>query len=174
MAVGPLASHAQGANRPVKPGPVMASHTVAKPEKILSAAAGAAAVTAPDAAAQTRLAASNARAAITRDSIYAYPPVPPVFAGGMSALGAYVGANMRYPEAARQRGVTGRVLVQFILGKDGRVQDAHVISGPGAGLNEEAYRLVWLMPPWEPGRLANGEPVRVNCTLPITFRAAGQ
>ena len=106
-----------------------------------------------------------------RDSIYAEPPVSAVFPGGMSALGAYIGANMHFPEKARQNNVTGRVLVQFILGKDGRVQDAHVVSGPGAGLNEEAHRLVWLMPPWEPGRLADGQPVRVNCTLPINFRA---
>ncbi len=113
----------------------------------------------------------DARADITRDSIYAEPPVPAVFPGGMPALGAYIGANMRFPEKARQNNVTGRVLVQFILGKDGRVQDAHVVSGPGAGLNEEAHRLVWLMPPWEPGRLADGQPVRVNCTLPINFRA---
>jgi len=110
----------------------------------------------------------------TRDSIYAEPPMPAAFPGGMPALGAYIGANMRFPEKARLNNVTGRVLVQFILGKDGRVQDAHVVSGPGAGLNEEAHRLVWLMPPWEPGRLADGQPVRVNCTLPINFRAPGQ
>ena len=116
----------------------------------------------------------DTRTEIARDSIYAEPPVPAVFPGGMPALGAYIGANMRFPEKARLNNVTGRVLVQFILGKDGRVQDAHVVSGPGAGLNEEAHRLVWLMPPWEPGRLADGQPVRVNCTLPINFRALGQ
>ena len=112
----------------------------------------------------------SAQASITRDSIYAEPPVAAEFPGGMVALGAYIGANMRFPLEARQKNITGRVLVQFILGRDGRVQDAHVVSGPGGGLNEEAYRLVWLMPPWEPGRLANGQPVRVNLTLPISFR----
>ena len=181
----PLTSHAQGLVRTGKSGPVTASRTGAKPEKILSPTTTPMAATAPEeAAAQSKLTADNVRAAITRadntranitrDSIYADPPVAPVFAGGMPALGAYIGANMHYPEAAKQGGITGRVVVQFVLGKDGKVQDAHVISGPGSGLNEEAYRLVWLMPPWEPGRLANGEPVRVNCTLPIMFRAAGQ
>ena len=182
LALVPLSGRSQGLVRPEKSGPVTASRAGAKPEKVLPAAVAPAAAPAADAAAQSKLTADNARAAfaqadntraaITRDSIYADPPVAPVFAGGMPALGAYIGANMRYPEAARRGGVTGRVVVQFVLGKDGRVQDAHVVSGPGAGLNEEAYRLVWLMPPWEPGRLANGQPVRVNCTLPITFRSA--
>ena len=62
----------------------------------------------------------DARPEITRDSIYAEPPVSAEFPGGMSALGAYIGANMHFPEKARQNNVTGRVLVQFILGKDGR------------------------------------------------------
>ena len=164
----PLNGFSQSPDRPGKSGPATASRVGLKPEKILSAAAAPVPATAPEAATTS----ARQAAGTTRDSIYVNPPIAAVFAGGMPALGAYIGANMRYPEAAKQGGVTGRVLVQFILGKDGRVQDAHVISGPGAGLNEEAYRLVWLMPPWEPGRLANGEPVRVNCTLPIMFRAA--
>ena len=155
---------------------ILARNTQDRPStavKPAQAAPGSRAATALPTAAPTA-SRPNTRTEIARDSIYAAPPVPAVFPGGMSALGAYIGANMRFPEKARLSNVTGRVLVQFILGKDGRVQDAHVVSGPGAGLNEEAHRLVWLMPPWEPGRLADGQPVRVNCTLPITFRAPSQ
>lgn len=165
----PVAGHAQTATRVAQPNPALAA-----PRRAASVALGTGTGTVGKSAPAPTpaLPAPSAQNQITNDSIYADPPVAAVFPGGMPALGAYIGANMRFPEKARLNGVTGRVLVQFILGKDGRVQDVHVMSGPGAGLNEEAYRLVWLMPPWEPGRLANGQPVRANCTLPIMFRAA--
>ncbi len=66
--------------------------------------------------------------------------------------------------------MSGRVYVSFVLNREGRVTDAHVVRGPGYGLNEEALRLVWLMPAWEPAR-SNGQPVRVACTVPISFNS---
>ncbi len=102
------------------------------------------------------------------DSVYINPEVRPQFTGGDKAFGAYLSKSIRYPQQALQRHVSGRVYVNFILNAQGKVQDAHVISGPGNGLNDEALRLVWLMPPWEPGRV-NGQPVRVACTVPIAF-----
>jgi protein TonB len=59
--------------------------------------------------------------------------------------------------------------VRFIWSATGRVTDASVVRGPGSGLNEEALRLVWMMPSWQPAR-QRGQPVRVSCTLPITFQ----
>nr|WP_262905978.1 energy transducer TonB [Hymenobacter terricola] len=88
--------------------------------------------------------------------------------GGDKAFAAYLSKSIRYPQQALQRHISGRVFVNFILSAQGKVQDAHVVSGPGNGLNDEALRLVWLMPPWEPAR-SNGQPVRVACTVPISF-----
>lgn len=113
---------------------------------------------------------SVAPAAIRPDSVFINPEVRPQFTGGDKAFAAYLSKNIRYPQQALQRRVSGRVLVSFILSAQGRVQDAHVVSGPGNGLNDEALRLVWLMPPWEPAR-SNGQPVRVACTVPIAFNS---
>ena len=111
-----------------------------------------------------------APAAIKPDSVFINPEVRPQFAGGDKAFMTYLSKNIRYPQQALQRHVSGRVMVNFILSAQGRVQDAHVVSGPGNGLNDEALRLVWLMPPWEPAR-SNGQPVRVACTVPISFNS---
>jgi protein TonB len=102
--------------------------------------------------------------------VYINPEVRPQFAGGDKAFAEYLKKSIRYPQQALQRRVSGRVFVNFVLNAQGRVLDAHVVSGPGSGLNDEALRLVWLMPPWEPARV-NGQPVRVACTVPITFNS---
>lgn len=111
-----------------------------------------------------------APAAIKPDSVFINPEVRPQFTGGDKAFMAYLSKNIRYPQQALQRRISGRVMVNFVLSAQGRVQDAHVVSGPGNGLNDEALRLVWLMPPWEPAR-SNGQPVRVACTVPISFNS---
>lgn len=121
----------------------------------------------PNATALTGLPAATP-AAVYPDSVYVNPEVLPKFTGGDKAFAAYLSKSIRYPQAALQRRISGRVFVNFILNAQGRVLDAHVVSGPGNGLNDEALRLVWLMPPWEPARV-NGQPVRVACTVPITF-----
>lgn len=111
-----------------------------------------------------------APAAINPDSVYVNPEVRPQFVGGDRAFAAYVGKSIHYPKQALDRNVSGKVYVSFTLSAQGKVQDAHVVSGPGSGLNEEALRLIWTMPAWEPGRV-NGQPVRVACTLPIGFNS---
>jgi len=132
----------------------------------LLAAGQSSAQTGPNAAAQAG--APVAPAATRSDSVYVNPEVRPQFTGGDKAFVSYLSKSIRYPQQALQRHVSGRVYVNFILSAQGRVQDAHVVSGPGNGLNDEALRLVWLMPPWEPARV-NGQPVRVACTVPISF-----
>ena len=134
---------------------------------LLLAAGHSQAQSGPDQAAPTR---PEAPAAINPDSVFVNPEVRPQFVGGDKAFAAYVGKSIRYPQQALNRRVSGRVFVSFTLSAQGKVQDAHVVSGPGSGLNEEALRLIWTMPPWEPGR-ANGQPVRVACTLPIAFNS---
>lgn len=120
----------------------------------------------PNATAQNS--ASATPGVVYPDSVYINPEVRPQFAGGDKAFAAYLSKFIRYPQQALQRHVSGRVYVNFILNAQGKVQDAHVLRGPGNGLNDEALRLVWLMPPWEPARV-NGQPVRVACTVPISF-----
>ncbi|MDO7885850.1 energy transducer TonB [Hymenobacter cheonanensis] len=107
--------------------------------------------------------------AFSPDSIFVNPDVRPQFAGGDAALAAYMAKNMRYPEAARLKKTTGKVYIRFVLSAAGRVTDASLVRGPGSGLNEEALRLVWLMPPWQPG-YQRGQAVRVVCTMPIEFQ----
>ncbi|WP_283565794.1 energy transducer TonB [Hymenobacter sp. H14-R3] len=103
------------------------------------------------------------------DSIFVNPQIIPQFKGGEEALVGYMTKNMRYPEAAKFQRVTGKVYVRFVVNAEGRITDATVARGRGHGLDEEALRLVWLMPPWQPGR-QQGHPVRVSCTIPIEFR----
>ena len=103
------------------------------------------------------------------DSIFVNPEVSPQFVGGEAGLRTYLAKNLRYPAQARFKHVTGKVYVRFILSPAGRITDAAVVRGPGAGLNEEALRLVWLMPAWVPAR-QQGQAVRVACTMPIEFQ----
>jgi protein TonB len=115
--------------------------------------------------------ASTARAPLstTKDSIYVNPEVLPVFKGGPEALGAYFKKNMHYPDQALRQHVGGRVFVSFVVSPEGKVQDVHVLRGIGAGLDDEASRLVWLMPAWTPGQ-HHGQMVRTACTMPIVFQ----
>jgi protein TonB len=103
------------------------------------------------------------------DSIFVNPDVRPQFAGGEAGLRDYLAKNLHYPDQALRQHVSGKVYVRFILSATGRVTDATVVRGPGSGLSDEALRLVWLMPPWQPAR-QRGQAVRVSCTLPITFQ----
>ncbi|MVN77959.1 TonB family protein [Hymenobacter sp. HMF4947] len=103
------------------------------------------------------------------DSIFINPDVRPQFTGGDAGMRAYMTKNLHYPEQALRKHLTGKVYVRFVLSATGQVTDASVVRGPGSGLNEEALRLVWLMPPWQPAR-QRGQTVRVVCTIPIEFQ----
>jgi len=119
-----------------------------------------------------KMAASIAPAAapaFSLDSIFINPDVRPQFVGGQAALAAYLAKNLHYPEEALRAKVTGKVYVRFVLSAAGRVTDASVVRGPGKGLNEEALRLVWLMPAWQPA-YQHGQAVRVGCSIPIEFQ----
>ena len=93
----------------------------------------------------------------------------PQFPGGPSALFEYLSKNIQYPEAAKKNGIQGRVLVSFIVEKDGAISNAKVVKTVESSLDKEALRVVTTMPKWVPGK-QNGEPVRVKYTAPLTFR----
>jgi protein TonB len=116
-----------------------------------------------------KVAVPAASLAFKADSIFINPDVRPHFTGGDAALATYMAKNMHYPDGARQQKTTGKVYIRFVLSTAGRITDASVVRGPGNGLNEEALRLVWLMPPWQPG-YQRGQAVRVVCTMPIEFQ----
>ena len=90
----------------------------------------------------------------------------PEFPGGMEALYQFVASNIKYPN--RDICATGRVIVSFVIEKDGTVSNAKVVRDIGGGQGDEALRVVKLMPKWKPGR-QNGKPVRVQFNLPVNF-----
>jgi len=92
----------------------------------------------------------------------------PEFTGGMRALGEYLTANVRYPEAARASRVEGKVFVHFIVRKDGRITDVGVLKGLGFGCDEEAVRVISAMPNWRPGS-QSGRPVNVKYNIVVRF-----
>ncbi|MDE7421730.1 MAG: energy transducer TonB [Muribaculaceae bacterium] len=95
------------------------------------------------------------------------------FPGGMPALMKWLSSNIRYPEAAQQNDVQGRVIVKFIVEKDGSVSQATILKGVDKDLDKEALRVVNKMPKWQAGK-NNGVAVRSYFTLPVNFRLQQQ
>ena len=88
--------------------------------------------------------------------------------GGMAGLMEYFKKNMRYPEAAKEAGMQGRVTVQFVVNKDGSISGAKVLRSVEPDFDAEAIRLVNAMPKWKPG-MQGGKPVPVKFTVPVKF-----
>ena len=93
----------------------------------------------------------------------------PQFPGGMAGMMQYLSSNLRYPQDAREAGTQGRVIVSFIVEKDGSISNAKVAKPTYSSLDEEALRVVSAMPKWTPGK-QNGEAVRVKYSVPVSFR----
>ena len=93
----------------------------------------------------------------------------PQFPGGMAGIMQYLSSNIRYPEDAREAGTQGRVIVSFVVEKDGSISNAKVAKPTYSSLDEEALRVVSAMPNWMPGK-QNGEAVRVKYSVPVSFR----
>ncbi len=89
----------------------------------------------------------------------------PAYDGDMQK---YLADNVRYPEQARNAGIEGRVIVEFVIDEEGRVTMAHVARGIGGGCDEEALRVVNAMPKWKPGK-QNGRAVKVFFSLAVKF-----
>ncbi|MBQ8701161.1 MAG: energy transducer TonB [Prevotella sp.] len=93
----------------------------------------------------------------------------PSYPGGMGALMQWLGQNMQYPVVAAENGIQGRVIVQFVVEKDGSITDVRVARGVDPYLDKEAARVVKMMPRWIPGK-QNGSAVRVKYTVPVVFK----
>ena len=95
--------------------------------------------------------------------------VMPKFPGGESGMMKFLTENVKYPKEALNKGITGRVLVEFVVERDGSINDVKIMKSVDPILDNEAIRIVKAMPKWEPGTM-NGKAVRVKHTLPVTFR----
>lgn len=96
--------------------------------------------------------------------------VMPTFQGGdLNTFRQWVQKQLRYPQIALENNITGRVTLQFVIEKDGRLTNIKVLASPDASLSEEAIRVVQSSPKWTPGKQRN-QPVRVSFTLPVMFQ----
>ncbi|NID12512.1 TonB family protein [Fibrivirga algicola] len=92
----------------------------------------------------------------------------PVYPGGLEALNTYLTTSIRYPEAARQNNITGKVLVSFVVDTDGSINRIRLLKGLNYGTDEEAVRVIARMPNWTPGK-QKGRAVAILYTLPVPF-----
>jgi periplasmic protein TonB len=104
-----------------------------------------------------------------KEEIFLFVEQAPEFVNGLKAMYQFLGDNIKYPAVARENNIEGTVYVGFVVGKDGAIRDVKVKRGIGGGCNEEAIRVVELMPKWNAGK-QNGKPVSVSYTIPIKFK----
>lgn len=104
----------------------------------------------------------------TDDQVFMVVQEMPSFPGGEAAMMQYLRSSVKYPAKAQEKGLEGRVYVEFIVNKDGSISDASILKGAGQVLDEEALRVIMAMPNWVPGK-QRGKLVRVKYRLPINF-----
>ena len=93
----------------------------------------------------------------------------PSFPGGQAALFQWLSSNIKFPVVAEENGVQGRVIVTFVVERDGSIREVKVAKSVDPSLDKEAVRVISSMPKWIPGK-QKGSAVRVKYTLPVTFR----
>jgi protein TonB len=103
------------------------------------------------------------------DNVFQVVEEAPEFPGGTQALLDYLRKNIKYPEECRKKNIQGRVMVSFIINKDGTIVEPEVVKGVDPLLDKEALRVISKMPQWKPG-VQRGKPVRVKYTVPVNFR----
>ena len=103
------------------------------------------------------------------DKVYEKVEVMPEYPGGMQALFEYMQNNIKYPVEAQKQKIEGRVIVAFIIEKDGSITDIHPLKAVHPLLDKEAVRMVSNMPKWKPGEV-KGKTVRVSFALQVNFK----
>ena len=103
------------------------------------------------------------------EEIFQVVEAMPEFPGGTAELMKWLQKNIKYPSISQENGVQGRVIVQFVVNRDGSIVDPVVLRSVDPYLDKEALRVVSAMPKWKPGE-QRGKTVRVKFTLPIQFR----
>lgn len=104
-----------------------------------------------------------------KEQIHTWAEEMPKFSGGDRVLLSFFAQNIVYPEIAKRAGVEGKVILTFVIDKNGDVKDVQVAKGIGAGCDEEAMRVLKIMPRWNPGK-QNGKPVLTRINIPVVFK----
>lgn len=100
--------------------------------------------------------------------IYTVVEDMPSYPGGDDARIKFLVENIKYPKMAKKKGIQGTVYVTFVIDEKGKVTNVEVLKGIGGGCDEEAVRVVKMLPTWRPGK-QSGKPVRVQFNMPINF-----
>lgn len=103
------------------------------------------------------------------DEVFMVVEDQPEFPGGTAALLEYLRKNIKYPAICRENNIQGRVLVTFIVNKDGAIVEPEIVKSVNPSLDKEALRVISQMPNWKPG-YQRGKPVRVKFTVPVNFQ----
>lgn len=106
---------------------------------------------------------------VEEDEIFVFVEEQPSYPGGEEALYKYLGESIQYPDVARDNGITGTVVIRFVVEKDGSISKAAIAREIGGGCGKEALRVVNAMPKWKPGK-QSGKAVRTEFTLPVQFQ----
>jgi periplasmic protein TonB len=102
------------------------------------------------------------------EEVYGAVDQMPEFPGGEMALRNWISNNIRYPKIASDKGIHGKVYINFVVEKDGSISNVRIVQGVEPSLDKEALRVINSLPRWRAG-LQGGEPVRVSYTVPINF-----
>ena len=103
------------------------------------------------------------------DEVYHVVDDMPEFPGGMDKLLQFINDNMQYPTKAQTEGIQGKVIVQFIIDEDGYIIEPNIVRSVESSLDNEALRLIKMLPQWKPGTL-KGKAVKVKYTVPVAFK----
>ncbi|HIY48866.1 MAG TPA: energy transducer TonB [Candidatus Barnesiella excrementavium] len=124
--------------------------------------------TTSDSASETTAAPADSTS-LSSDSIFEVAEVMPEFPGGTQALFKFIGENLQYPQNAIDGQIEGRVVVQFVVDKEGKVGNIQVVRSIDKMLDQAAIDVVRALPDWKPG-MQDGQPVNVRYTLPVNFK----
>lgn len=102
------------------------------------------------------------------DVVYTVVENEAEFPGGVAAMNRFLAENIKYPTLGKQKNIEGKVIISFIVEKNGSLSDIRTIKDIGEGCGDEGIRIVRLMPKWKPAK-QKGQPVRQQFLLPISF-----
>ena len=105
----------------------------------------------------------------SQEEIFSVVEEQPLYSGGNAAMMKFLSDNIKYPAEAQEKGIHGRIITNFVVEKDGSLNEVKVVRGVDPLLDAEAVRVIQSMPNWKPGT-QKGETVRVRYTLPVVFR----
>ena len=109
---------------------------------------------------------------VDNSEVFKQVDVFPEYPGGTNAMFDFIQKNVKYPEAAKEKGIEGKVYVQFVVEKDGSLSSFQVVRGVSEDIDAEAIRVLKAMPKWKPG-MQDGKPVRVQYVMPFKFQLTG-